>query len=422
MRRRLVLAIVGVAAGAVALFGVPLALVLDNAYRGDALLRLQRDAVAVTRSVDLSGPAGDPVELPAVTGVQLSVYDRSTRRLAGDGPSRADATVAAALRTGRVADTQGGGWLTVAVPLLSGERVDGALRARRSSAEATGEAHEAWTLIAAIAAGVIAVAALAAVLAARRLAGPVERLAPAATRLGDGDFSARAPRAGIAEIDAVAGALDTTAQRLDDLLARERAFSTNASHQLRTPLAALRLDLESLALRASEPEVDRALEQVDRLEDTIDTMLAIARDAPTSGRTDVGTLLRDSAARWHGPLAAAARPLRIGPVPAGCVARISPGAAREIVDVLLDNACRHGDGPVMVLVRATDATVAIEVRDEGSGFPEDSDPFARSHGAPDDDGHGLGLRLARSLAEAEGGRLSVTGRGDPTVLTLLLRR
>src|SRR4051794_19967138 len=99
MRRRLLVAIPGVAAAAVVLFALPLALVLQRSYRDEESLRLQRDTIAATRAVDLGAPGRDPVELPASKD-QLAVYDTAGRRVAGRGPGRADATVRAALRTG----------------------------------------------------------------------------------------------------------------------------------------------------------------------------------------------------------------------------------------------------------------------------------------------------------------------------------
>jgi signal transduction histidine kinase len=91
----------------------------------------------------------------------------------------------------------------------------------------------------------------------------------------------RAARTGVPEADAIAAALDATAERLDALLTRERTFSADASHQLRTPLAALRIELEALELRGDAPEeLDAALAQVERLQATIDTLLAVRRDVP----------------------------------------------------------------------------------------------------------------------------------------------
>jgi signal transduction histidine kinase len=421
LRRRFVIAIAGVAALAVLLFAVPLGWVLARTYRDDELVRLQRDTVAATRAIDYGGSA-DPVELPPGTD-QLSVYDRSGRRVAGSGPSRADALVLEALRSARLADEQGGGELRVAVPLLENERVTGAVRAARPDSGAGGDVRRAWLLLAALAVAVVALAVVAARILGRRLAVPLERVAVAAARLGDGDFAVRAPRARIQEVDDVARALDATAGRLGELLARERAFAADASHQLRTPLAALRIELESLELRGeSSDEVVAALAQVDRLEATIETLLAVARDAPQQREAaDVGPMLDELEVRWRGELAAASRPLhvRIGDRPLR--ARASPLVVAEILDVLIDNARRHGQGEVDVSARPASSFVAIDVSDDGPGFdvrPEVA--FERRHGGGD--GHGIGLALARSLAHAEGGRLDVTNAGPGATVRLLLPR
>jgi signal transduction histidine kinase len=222
----------------------------------------------------------------------------------------------------------------------------------------------------------------------------------------------------VAELDAVAGALDTTAGRLGDTVARERAFTADASHQLRTPLAALRLELEALELRGdAAPELTTAIGQVDRLQSTVETLLAVARDAPRGDATaDLGALIGELEDRWRGQLAAVSRPLRTS-VPAGrpAVARASPAVVGEILDVLLSNALRHGAGAVTVRVRRREGTLAVDVADEGAGLTGDSElAFARRSG--NSAGHGIGLALARSLAHAERGRLTVEG----ATFTLLL--
>ena len=175
----------------------------------------------------------------------------------------------------------------------------------------------------------------------------------AARRLGDGDFSVRAPRAGIGEVDDVAGALDAAAARLDTLVSRERAFSADASHQLRTPLAALQLELDALELRGpTSPELAAALGQVERLQQTITTLLAAARDAPrTTGETDLGTLLAEAEAAWRPKLAAAGRPLRIWGTDVARPLQAPPTVVREIIEVLVENAIGHGRGAVDVRIR-----------------------------------------------------------------------
>jgi signal transduction histidine kinase len=227
----------------------------------------------------------------------------------------------------------------------------------------------------------------------------------------------------VREVDAVGAALDSTAERLHTLISRERAFSADASHQLRTPLAALRIELEALELHGEvAPELTAALAQVDRLQTTIDTLLALARDAPSRPvGVDLVAALDELEARWRGVLAAEGRPLRVLVKSRQPVAQAAPTVVGELLEVLLDNAHRHGAGEVTVTVRDLERWLAVAVADQGSGFPGDPEQsFERRTGSGN--GHGIGLALARSLAHAEGGRLSVTDAGPRPVVTLLLPR
>jgi signal transduction histidine kinase len=249
---------------------------------------------------------------------------------------------------------------------------------------------------------------------ARRLALPIEHLAKAASRLGEGDFSVRTRPSGIPEIDSAAACLDATAERLGDLITRERAFSAEASHQLRTPLTGLKLRLEA-ALDDPSADLSQVITEVDRLEDTIADLLSLARGTPRRSQPmDLRTLMTEIEQSWHGELAAQARPLRIkiGPELPSCLA--STAAVRQILAVLVDNAVRHGVGTVTVEVREANDALAVEVIDDGdlTGVDVFSGRSTRA-------GHGIGLPMARRLAEAEGGRLSLTAV-KPTTFRLLL--
>lgn len=419
MRRRLVWAIAGVAIAAIALFAVPLGIALQQTYRDRDLVRLQRDTLAATRGIDL-GAAADPIELPSSSDT-LAVYSRSGDRLSGQGPGRAPVVVRKAIASGQPADATEDGRLVVAVPLTSDERVTGAVRAARSDASVERQALKAWLVIALIAATLVAAAAIAAAVLARRLAQPLERLAVDAGALGRGDFTARTSRSSIPEVDQVGTALDTTAGRLGDMIRRERQFSADASHQLRTPLAALRLDVEALILRnGATPELASALAQVDRLETTITTLLAVARDAPRAANetADVTAILREVAAAWHGRLAADARPLRVLDDD-GAAAAASPAVIREILEILMTNAHAHGSGAVTIGVRHLGGALAIDVGDEGAGFPGDPELSFSRRGEHASD-HGIGLSLARALAEGEGGAVRATRAAPHPVVTVLL--
>src|SRR3954469_6672431 len=263
MRRRLALAIVGVAAGAVVLFAVPLGVTLHKVYRDEELLRLERDTVAATRGIDVGpGSGGDPVEIPRSTDRRV-VYDTAGHALAGTPRAGDNVVSSEAVRSRRPSVRESGGDVIAAVPILNDERVTGVLVAERSGANAAEDARRAWLLLAALAAAVILAAAAAAFLLSRGLSRPLERLAGSARRLGHGDFSARAPRTDVAEVNAVAEALDATAERLGDMVARERAFSADASHQLRTPVTALRILLEEAELKGEGAEAAGALRQLD---------------------------------------------------------------------------------------------------------------------------------------------------------------
>jgi HAMP domain-containing protein len=278
MKRRLVLAIAAVAGGAVLLFALPLAVVLERSYRDEELLRLQRDTNAATRGIDLSHGRQDQIELPRFTG-EIGIYSLTGSRIAGAGPRVADQPTRSALRDRQPIGTAPDGQLVVAVPLLSGEAITGAVRGQRSQRAVARRAHRAWLALAGLGAGVVALAVLAALTLGRRLSRPLERLAAAARRVGEGDFAVRAQPTKIKEIDDVGTALNSSSQRVDELVSRERTFSADASHQLRTPLAALRLELETAGLgsRERQAELGAALAQVDRLQNTIETLLAVPR-------------------------------------------------------------------------------------------------------------------------------------------------
>ncbi|MFL5863846.1 MAG: sensor histidine kinase [Solirubrobacteraceae bacterium] len=418
MKFRIVWAIGSVAAIAIILFGIPLAIALKRTYRDEEMLRLQRDAIAASRSVDTAASASDRPELPQFAG-RIAVYGLTLGRLAGSGPSRGDATVRNAAASRSPQQTAAAGRLVVAIPLFRGERIVNVLRGERNQAAVATRARSAWLRLGAVAAVLIMLAVLAAFGLGRRLARPLESLAAVARRVGAGDFAARAPNSAIAEADALATALNVSSQRIAELVAREREFSANASHQLRTPLAALRLELEAGLLERPEDATLRdALGQTERLETTIATLLAHARDRAARDRyADLGPVLEGLRERWHGRLAAAGRPLRIiAPRPAP-PALIGSAVLDEILDVLLDNALRHGAGSVTVSVRPTADALALEVSDQGAGFSQDPEQaFDRGVGA----GNGIGLALARSLAHAAGAPLTVTRTGPHPTVTLLV--
>jgi signal transduction histidine kinase len=126
-------------------------------------------------------------------------------------------------------------------------------------------------------------------------------------------------------------------------------------------------------------------------------------------------LCRDDVAHWQGPLERDGRRLTVAGDPAR--AQVDPDAIRHVLDVLVDNALHHGKGDVRVDVRDLGATVAVDVADDGPA-PRDRDPFADTGS---DSSHGIGLRLARTLAESSQGRLELLPAGTTTFRLTLPR-
>ncbi|HEX5349876.1 MAG TPA: HAMP domain-containing sensor histidine kinase [Pseudonocardiaceae bacterium] len=424
MRTRIVGLAVLAAVLAIALFGVPLAGgVLKYAKSNERTkLLLGADAAAAAVSADvLRGKMPTDLRDPN-DGTHLAVYVDRGLRILGTGPEGGDPAVYAALH-GEISNKDLNGELVVAVPVTHDTDVIGAVRAASSVMAVYRQVALVWLGMLGLGGLAIGMVWLVARRQARRLARPLEELSEAARRLGQGDFSVRTTPAAIPEIDSVGSALNSTAGRLDAMLARERSFSADASHQLRTPLTGLRLRLEA-ALEHPGQDLRHAITDgiaaADRLEQTIEELLALARDTRSSNATplDLPVLLDEIEAGWHDRLAAQDRALHVAVDPLAPVSLASTAAVRQVLTVLLDNAATHGSGTVSVAVRNAADALAIDVSDEGTGItaPEPELFTRRSRLA---DGHGIGLALARSLAEAEGGRLRLTRPAPPT-FTLLV--
>lgn len=401
-------------------FGLPLAISVQRQYRDEALLRLSAGAaeaaVAVPGSFEREN---DTPELPnPIADIAIALYDTQGRRLLGSGPATADGTVRQTLASGTT--HQDHDRLVVAFPVSDEEIVVGAIRASTPTSVVRDRVLRAWGAMAALAAGVFAAATLLAIRRSSTLARPLIQLSDDADVVGTGGDVPTRPDSGIAEIDDVRTALTDAAHRLNDLLSRERAFSADLAHQLRTPVASLRLRLET---EQTEPDhgdelVTDALRDLDRLESTIDDLVTLARDAqPPSTPRPLATILKDALQPWTAELATHHRRLVIDLQPELPYVTARAQAVRQILDVLLTNARDHGRGTVTVTGTRVGRGAVIAVRDEGTTVLDPTDIFQRRN--PDATGSGIGLALARRLADAEDLRLVLSHPGPAPAFHLV---
>lgn len=420
MRRRLLTAMLLIAAVAVAGFGVPLAVSVQARYHDEALLTLSEEAARAAVAVPGSFARDNDVpELPdPVDDVDVALYGIDGQRVLGEGPAHADGAVTAALGTG--GDQQNRDDLVVAVPISEEEIIVGAVRTSMPTSVVAARTHRTWATMAALAAGVLLAAGLLAARRSRSLTRPLDQLRADADVIGAGGEVPTRPDSGIEEINAVHAALTQAATALNDALARERSFSSDLAHQLRTPLASLRIRIET---EQTSPDHDielltDALRDVDRLERTIDDLLALARDTQRAREPRaLATIVREVTTAWQPRLSAAGRSLRVDLEPQLPWVETSPPAIRQILDVLINNALVHASGDIEVSAARLGNGAVVAVTDHGATTIDPEEVFIRRH--PDATGEGIGLALARRLAEAEDLRLVVADPGPGVTFHLV---
>jgi signal transduction histidine kinase len=426
------MSIVAVAALAVLGFAIPLAVAVRNMDYSQAVTALQRDATRITAIVpDSITTNAAAVRLPSdlPTDLTVGIYSTTGRLIDYHGP--ASSALAAAAADGQVHTGIEGADLAVSAPVPSDQAVAATVRVSVADDQVTDDTLSTWAIMALLGLGMIGIAWLLARRQGRRIAAPLEQLTISARALGDGDFTIRPGRSQITEADALAEAIEATAGRLGWILQRERAFSTQVSHQLRTPLTALLLGLESAL---SRPDADlrqamaTALRRGEQLHVTIEELLQLARENPARNTAPlaVGELLDAVREHWQTAFADAGRALRVSYPPELPMAHGSITAIRHVVEVLVDNALVHGAGTTTVSAHAVAEGLVVEVSDEGPGLADPELAFAPRSADPDpgtgtrENTHGIGLALARSLAEAEGGRLVLRHAIPHPVFDLLL--
>ena len=261
-------------------------------------------------------------------------------------------------------------------------------------------------------------------LQAHKFAEPMTQLAERAERLGAGENRFQPLVTGIGEVDRVSQVLARSAHQMTRSLAAERDFASDASHQLRTPLTALLMRLEEISvtddLEVVQEEAGIAIAQVERLTKVVDDLLSRTRqghDAPPPS-VSLDSVIAALQREWQPAFEQARRSVRVHGQ-RGLSVRAAPVALSQVLSTLLENSLAHGRGTVDVQARRSGPSVVVEVSDQGEGVASTIAPHIFERSVSTAKSTGLGLALARDLAEANGGRLELI-QAQPAIFALFL--
>lgn len=436
---------------AIVAFEVPLALSLSRRVHAEvqSQARNQADVLAAT-ATDLIGPADRPSLQALVQRVARSVRGRvivvdSHARVLADSanaaargapferPEIADALAGRAAQLTRNSTTLRERILATTAPILRHGQVAGAVRVTQSVEAADRAVRRVVLNLVAVGIAVLLVGLVAGGVIARAISGPMRRLQDAAQRVAAGDLETRARVEGSAEQRSLARSFNDMTARLARALAAQKQFVADASHQLRTPLAGLRLRLEEAQAvglsDAAAAELEQGTREIDRLARTVDELLVLSRAGERDTEpeaVDPAEATEAALARWgkYADARSIALALDQNAATAPAVA-CSRADLDRVLDVFVENALHYS--PAGTTVTMSFRPGVIEVRDEGAGIApgEEELVFERFHrgksGPAWPSGSGLGLPIARELARRWGGEVTIENRaGGGAVAAVLL--
>ncbi|MGZ4353990.1 MAG: ATP-binding protein [Gaiellaceae bacterium] len=444
MSRRLLLGYLSLVLLVLLVLELPLGIAYARNERSNLESKVEHDAVSFASlaedALSLHTPVA-PVRAQAVaytrrTGGRVVIVNRSGIRIVDTQPTfsgESDFATRPEILTALAGDVAVGtrysktlrrSLLYVAVPVASGGEVHGAVRLTYPTSTVDARVHRTWLMLGLVGAIVLAATALVGIRLAAWVARPLAEVEEAAARVGEGELDARAPEEGPPEVRSLARSFNETAAKLKALLRSQEAFVADASHQLRTPLTALRLRLENL--EAGGADVAGALAEVERLARLVDDLLALARAAASgagASAVNVGDAIAGRVEAWS-PLAAE-RGVALVHGAGAPRARAARSRLDQVLDNLLSNAldAAPAGSAIELSAELVDGWVELHVTDHGPGLPPDDrvrafDRFWRGRAGP---GSGLGLAIVRRLVAADAGEVELqetAGGGVDAVIRL----
>ena len=440
MRRRLLISYLSLAVAVLVALEVPLGVLAARREHEQLTSAARRDAVslAVLAQEALEHPEAQTLDSLATsyrgeTGAEVAVLDSSGRPLvrlndkeqepfASDLPPEAARALAGQISSGSH-DDEGHPTEVVAVPVRRETTVEGAVVVALPAADVLRRITLMWLALGGLAAVVLLLTSIVGFRLARWVTRPLGELETAAAALGRGELGVRAAPLGPPEARALAATFNEMAGRLEELVGAQRRFVADASHQLRSPLTALRLRLENLAAGDDpDPAADlgAASDEVARLSRIVDGLLTLSSAEgvrPQREAVDVSALIVDRRAAWSALAEERGVSLGVeGANDAPVLAWAVPGHLEQILDNLLANALEatpRGKSIVMS-VAGHNGKLELHVRDEGPGMTADERAHAFDRlwqGAGRKGGAGLGLSIVAQLARSSGGECQLREAG-----------
>ncbi|MFF4356426.1 sensor histidine kinase [Streptomyces sp. NPDC001604] len=429
MNRRLIRSYILLVAVAILLFTVPVAFTLTKQLRDDTELSVLREA----RTMALLLGGHDRISCDALEKVAKAYSDETPGDVqvtptGGCSPNiprpTANAALTRAVEQNRSTTDWGsdfiwGKRLEVTVPAQG----RAAVRVVYSTSHLTHRLWTIWGFRAGLAVAVLGVAALIGAVAARRITAPLRELNDMASKFSDGDLTARSPVTGPPETQTLARTLNQGAERLDTLVASQRIFVADASHQLRTPLTALRLSLDNIADGVDDEfvreDVEQATAEVVRMSRLVNGLLVLARaeaKVTAAEPLPLTDIVEERLSVWRP--AADERGVTIALRGSGVGGRPSvlagPGHLDQVLDNVLSNALEVSPDGATITVRIEEKgeEVVLSVLDQGPGMTDAEksrafDRFWRGQGLTGRSGSGLGLAVVKQLVTDDGGTVAL---------------
>lgn len=409
MRRRLVIQALAITSLVVVSFTLPLLFLVRRQAQERGQVEAERQAQTTAGLVGLAAAGSDSLDRASLMntlgnlpeGVGIVMPDGSE---IGDLPDGGE--VLATVRLGTPAAGFDLGSWQVGIPVATRHGLI-AVFATAPKSELTRGVVPAWLALILLGLLIVAAAVALALRMGRDLVRPVDELADVAVRLGQGDLDARAQVADPPELASVGRALNQLSGRLREMIRSERESLADLSHQLRTPLAGLKLAAERL------PDRDGSItEAVDRMQLAVDSLIKEVRaEAPASREADVRSVMVKRVTFWRLLAEEQGRAVSIVDSNYPLQVALPEDVVGSMADTLIENVLTHtSPGVDFRVVWTGDGNLAtIRVEDAGAGFSPGFDPTTR--GVSGRGSTGLGLDIARKTAEGAGGAL-VWGRSQ----------